>query len=157
MHHKFAVIDGACLINGSFNWWVHPHNADKNKMALINSGFVMRCVSMRHQMAPITSEICVPFRTKAASRVNYENMTITNVGGLIQPSARPPFCWHSLTVSIETPTNGREGCSGMTVSAPARLVEQFHAQFERLWEEFEGRQAEALPRVLSFCWTPLYL
>ena len=30
------------------------------------------------------------------------------------------FCWHSLSITIETPTYGRGGCSRVTVSPTAR-------------------------------------
>ena len=39
-----------------------------------------------------------------------------------QPSAGPSFCWRSLIVSIETPTEGRGGYSRITVSPTARYI-----------------------------------
>ena len=43
--------------------------------------------------------------------------------GLAYPSTRLlSFYWHSLSISIETPTTGRGGCSRMTVSPTASLA-----------------------------------
>ena len=51
-----------------------------------------------------------------------ESLRESLMGGAVQPLTRLSFCWHPLSVPIETPTKGGGGCSRMTVSSGASVV-----------------------------------
>ena len=45
--------------------------------------------------------------------------------------ARLPFCWRSLSIPVETPNKGRDGCSRMTVSPTAQATRGCHQRAVR--------------------------
>lgn len=42
MHHKFAILDGKCVINGSFNWTKAAHMENKENIVIASSSKLVK-------------------------------------------------------------------------------------------------------------------
>lgn len=84
MHHKFAVIDGRLLVNGSFNWTRQAVLYNQENCVVTDNAQLVRRAVPCHAVAPTATQLARPATCPAPA-----NLSLMLSGG----SAAGPCVW----------------------------------------------------------------
>ena len=118
-----GAIDGVPLIvSAVFQCtWPYPIVLPSPTICCLHSVLFARCAVCALFWAHTDTVACLRSYLPCFVRIARLGLHRPRVGGgQGWPSARLSFCWHPLSIHVETPAKGRGGCSRMTVSPMAR-------------------------------------